>query len=163
MTKPSDITPTSVALTQQFGAVVYALTAPLVLAILNARRGIESRQSIYYTLGSGEAFMISLSLYQAYALNGGGFSPKSLLGLSANLAPLLLWHLYVLGPVRLRRHMRYEGLILELIWSPDMIWRLLFGRYGDFSIWSSSISAAASNSQAIPYIVVEMELLASYQ
>ena len=44
-----------------------------------------------------------------------------------------------------------------------MIWRLLFGRYGDFSIWSSSISAAASNLQAIPYIVVEIELLASYQ
>src|SRR5712672_966001 len=59
--------------------------------------------------------------------------------------------------------MRYEGLILELIWCPHMIWRLLFGRCGDFSIWSSSISAAASNSQAIPYIVVEMELLASYQ
>ena len=68
-----------------------------------------------------------------------------------------------IGPVRLRRHMRYEGLILELIWSPYMIWRLLFGRYGDFSIWSSSISAAASNLHAIPYIVVEMELLASYQ
>ena len=63
----------------------------------------------------------------------------------------------------MRRHMRYEGVILELIWSPYMIWRLLFGRYGDFSIWSSSISAAASNSQAMPHIVVEMELLASYQ
>ena len=59
--------------------------------------------------------------------------------------------------------MRYEGLILELIWGPYMIRRLLFGRYGDFSIRSSSISAAASNLQAIPYIVVEMELLASYQ
>ena len=68
-----------------------------------------------------------------------------------------------MGPVRLRRHMRYEGLILELIWSPHMIWRLLFGRYGDFSIWSSSISAAASNPQANPYIVADIELLASYQ
>ena len=29
VTKPSDITPTSVALTQQFGAVVYALNTPL--------------------------------------------------------------------------------------------------------------------------------------
>ena len=67
------------------------------------------------------------------------------------------------GPVRLRRHMQYEGLILELIWSPHMIWRLLFGRYGDFFIWSSSISAAASNPQAIPYIVVELKLLAPDQ
>ena len=40
--------------------------------------------------------MISLSLYQAHALNGGRFSPKSLLGLSANLAPLLPWCPYVL-------------------------------------------------------------------
>ena len=30
VTKPSDITPTSVALTQQFGAVVYAFNMPLV-------------------------------------------------------------------------------------------------------------------------------------
>ena len=37
--------------------------------------------------------MVSLSLYQAYALDGGGFSPKSLLGLSANLDPPLLWRL----------------------------------------------------------------------
>jgi hypothetical protein len=44
-----------------------------------------------------------------------------------------------------------------------MIWRLLFGRYGNFSVWSFSILAAAPNSQAIPYIAVEMELLASYQ
>ena len=86
----------NLCLTQQFGAVVYALTTPPVLAILNTRGRIESRQSIYYTLGSSEVFTISLSLYQAYALNGGRFSQKSLLGLSANLAPLLLWCLYVL-------------------------------------------------------------------
>ena len=32
-----------------------------------------------------------------------------------------------------------------------MTWKLLFDRYGDFSIWSSSISDATSNLQAIPW------------
>jgi len=41
--------------------------------------------------------------------------------------------------------------------------RVSFGRYGDFWIWSSSISVSASNLQAILYTVVEMELLAPFQ
>jgi len=39
----------------------------------------------------------------------------------------------------------------------------VFGQSGDFLIWSSSRSAAASNSHALPYIVVKLELLASDQ
>jgi hypothetical protein len=39
----------------------------------------------------------------------------------------------------------------------------VFGQSGDFLIWSSSRSPTASNSHALPYIVVEVELLASDQ
>jgi len=39
----------------------------------------------------------------------------------------------------------------------------VFGQSDDFLIWSSSRSATASNSHALPYIVVELELLASDQ
>ena len=39
----------------------------------------------------------------------------------------------------------------------------MFGQSDDFLIWSSSRSATASNSHALPYIVVELELLASDQ
>jgi hypothetical protein len=35
----------------------------------------------------------------------------------------------------------------------------LFGQSGDFLIWSSSRLATASNSPALPYIVVELKLL----
>jgi len=51
----------------------------------------------------------------------------------------------------------------ELIWSPNLIWRRLFGQSDDFLIWSSSRSATASNSHALPYVVVESEVLASDQ
>ena len=55
------------------------------------------------------------------------------------------------------------GFRTELIWSLNLIWRCLFGQSGDFLIWSSSRSATASNSHALPYIVVELEVLASDQ
>ena len=51
----------------------------------------------------------------------------------------------------------------ELIWSLNLIWRWVFGQSGDLLIWSSSRSATASNSHALPYIVVELKLLASDQ
>ena len=41
--------------------------------------------------------------------------------------------------------------------------RVLFGKSDDFWIWSSSISASASNLQAILYIVVVMRFLAPFQ
>ncbi|OCL14331.1 hypothetical protein AOQ84DRAFT_384792 [Glonium stellatum] len=94
--KPSGITPTSLALTQHFGALAFTLTAPLVLAIPNTRRGIESRQSVYCTLGAGEVCIISLALYQTYRFDDSGFSLTSLLGTTVTLAPVLLWRLYVL-------------------------------------------------------------------
>jgi len=39
----------------------------------------------------------------------------------------------------------------------------VFGQSDDFLIWSSSRSATVSNSHALLYIVVELELLASDQ
>ena len=39
----------------------------------------------------------------------------------------------------------------------------MFGQSDDFLIWSSSRSATASNLHALPYIVVELKLLASDQ
>ena len=62
---------------------------------------------------------------------------------------------YRLGRVRLQLQIESGGFRTELIWSLNLIWRFL--------IWSSSRSATASNSHALPYIVVELELLASDQ
>ena len=55
------------------------------------------------------------------------------------------------------------GLRTGLIWNLNLIWRCLFGQSCDFLIWSSSRSATASNSHALPYIVVKLKLLASDQ
>ena len=68
-----------------------------------------------------------------------------------------------LGRVRLQLQIRSGGFKTELIWSFNLIWRCLSGQSGDFLIWSSFRSATASNSHALPYIVVELELLASDQ
>jgi len=67
------------------------------------------------------------------------------------------------GSVRLQVQIESGGFRTELIWSVNLIWRCLFGQSGDFLIWSSSRSATASNSHALPYIVVELKLLASDQ
>ena len=68
-----------------------------------------------------------------------------------------------LGRVRLQLQIESGGFRTELIWSLNLIWRCLFGQSGDFLIWSSSRSPTASNSHALPYIVVKLELLASDQ
>ena len=67
-----------------------------------------------------------------------------------------------LGRVRLQLQIESGGFRTELIWSLNLIWRCLFGQSGDFLIWSSR-SATASNSHALPYIVVELNFLASDQ
>ena len=76
---------------------------------------------------------------------------------------LLYENCFSLGGVRLQLQIESRGFRTELIWSLNLIWRCLFGQSGDFLIWSSSGSATASNSHALPYIVVELELLASDQ
>ena len=70
---------------------------------------------------------------------------------------------YALGRVRLQLQIESRGFRTELIWGLNLIRRCLFGQSGDFLIWSSFRSATASNSHALPYIVVELELLASDQ
>jgi hypothetical protein len=55
-----------------------------------------------------------------------------------------------LGCVRLQLQIESGGSRTELIWSPNLI-------------WSSSRSATASNSHALPYVVIESEVLASDQ
>ncbi|OCK81936.1 hypothetical protein K432DRAFT_325292 [Lepidopterella palustris CBS 459.81] len=97
VSKPSDITPTSTAATQQYAAVVFGMTVPMILGIPNTRRAIESRHSLYYMLGSAEVCIISLALYQAYGPGkGSGFSPDSLFSLITQLGPALLWRCFVL-------------------------------------------------------------------
>ena len=49
---------------------------------------------------------------------------------------------------------------INLIWMSNLNLTRSFGDSDDFSIWSSSRSAVASNLHALPYEVVVLELLA---
>jgi hypothetical protein len=92
-----DITPTAVTWTQVTGALVYALATPLILAIPNTRRGIETRAPTYYTLAAGEVGVVAVALYKAFVFgDDSGWSTGALLAASAVLAPTLAWRMYVL-------------------------------------------------------------------
>jgi len=94
---PSQITPLAVSLTQWFGAVVFALTAPLILCLPNTRRAVESRTTTYWTLAAGEGILVPLFLWQlGNGEEGSGFTRQALVMGAVQLGALVGWRLYVL-------------------------------------------------------------------
>ena len=78
------------------GALVYALSVPLLLGLPNSRRGIESRAPTYYTLAAGELGAIAVAGYKAlYEGDASGWSKGALWGVCACLAPFMFWRGYV--------------------------------------------------------------------
>ncbi len=97
VSKPSEITATAQTLTQWLGALGYVLTVPMLLAIPNTRRGIESRPTVYHSLAAGELCLIPLLLYQALVKQEeSGMSRKGLLMGMASMLPHLPWRFFVL-------------------------------------------------------------------
>lgn len=95
--KPSEITATATTVTQWLGALGYILTVPMLLAIPNTRRGIESRTTVYYSLAAGELALIPLLLYQALVKReASGMSRKGLLMGMGSMVPHLPWRFWVL-------------------------------------------------------------------
>lgn len=120
---PSDGTASAATLLQWIGALFIGMTPQLFLALPNSKQAIESRRTVYWTLGAGEATLVPLLLWQAaksaaasgevlekvgakVGLGGQGFSTKVLLGAAVMLGTPLLGRAYV------------------LFWRPE-----LFGRY----------------------------------
>ena len=68
-----------------------------------------------------------------------------------------------LGYVWLQLQNQSRGFRINLIWRSNLNLTRSFGDSDDFSIWSSSRSAVASNLHALPYEVVVLELLAPDQ
>ncbi|GAB7348006.1 hypothetical protein MBLNU459_g5501t2 [Dothideomycetes sp. NU459] len=95
VTRPSEITDTAATMAQLFSTlVVGALTPLLLLGVPNTRSAIESRRTIYYTLGAGEAFLIPYFLYQA-TVGHSGLTPLACLGMASCLIPPVSWRAYV--------------------------------------------------------------------
>jgi hypothetical protein len=89
--------PSSITLLQAFGTIIFALTVPLVMCIKD-RPGVEdTRRVVYWTLGVGEALLIPLLLIKAMEGDKSGFKSDILVGGAANLVPILLWRVWVLG------------------------------------------------------------------
>lgn len=94
---PSQITPLAVSLTQWLSAVVFALTAPLLLCLPNTRRAVESRTTAYWTLAMGEGILVPIFLWQlGKGEEGSGFTRRALVAATVQLGALVGWRLYVL-------------------------------------------------------------------
>jgi hypothetical protein len=62
VTNPSESKVASAALVQWLGALTCGLAVPLLRAIPNTRGAIESRRTVYFTLGAGEALLNPIML-----------------------------------------------------------------------------------------------------
>ena len=99
LNNPSQVNASSVFFARFFGGlVVGALTPGLLYGYQNTRQGIESRKTVYVSLGLGECVLIPLLI--AEAMKGGGrdaaLSVHAALAAILLLAPPLLWRIYVL-------------------------------------------------------------------
>lgn len=88
--------PSTLTLVQGFGAMVYALTVPLILSLPDGPQAKAVRAITYYTLGAGELFLIPLLLVKAKQDPASGFKSDVLMKAVGSLAPFAAWRAYVL-------------------------------------------------------------------
>ena len=98
----SAITPTTILFARAVGATILALTPQLLFALPDSKGVAEQRKLVYLTLGTGEAALIPLFLWEAFRatdaekmLSGGGFSRSSALLSVATFLLLLIWRVWV--------------------------------------------------------------------
>ncbi|MCJ1398924.1 hypothetical protein MMC11_002125 [Xylographa trunciseda] len=89
--------PLAVSLTQWLGGLTCGLAAPLLLAYPNTKRAMESRTTVYWTLGAGEGALVPLLLWQYMSEGrGSGLPGGFLLGAAGVLAATAVWRLWVM-------------------------------------------------------------------
>lgn len=112
MTSTGAASPATAQLLQWLGALTLGLTPQLLLALQNTKTAIESRATVYVTLGAGEAMLIPVMLWQAGVGDEGGFTGKALVRAAGVLLVPLVWRVYVLG------------------WRPELLGRYVEGGEG---------------------------------
>ncbi|MCJ1386503.1 hypothetical protein MMC17_009629 [Xylographa soralifera] len=89
--------PLAVSLTQWLGGLICGLAAPLLLAYPNTKRAMESRTTVYWTLGAGEGALVPVMLWQYMSQGqGSGLPGGFLLGAAGVLAATAAWRLWVM-------------------------------------------------------------------
>ncbi len=96
------ITPTTILFGRVTGAMILAVTAPLLYGIPDKSGVAEQRKSTYLTLGTAETVLVPLLLWEAFRatdpekiLSGGGFSRSVALESAASLLAILSWRSWV--------------------------------------------------------------------
>ncbi|KAK6949862.1 hypothetical protein Daesc_008185 [Daldinia eschscholtzii] len=90
----SGIPPSSALLWQVYGALVLALTVPLVLCIPDSKAIAEKRRIVFATLIAGEVFLEAILLWHVFQPDNSGFTSTSLILSAAFLLPALSWHTF---------------------------------------------------------------------
>jgi hypothetical protein len=96
---PSHINPSTILFTRLFGGIIVGgLTSALWAGLPNTRSAMESRKTVYITLGMGEVLLIPILAMEA--TKGGNkdaaLSVKACVATIFALLPPLLWRVYVL-------------------------------------------------------------------
>ncbi|KAI8961064.1 hypothetical protein F5Y11DRAFT_245092 [Daldinia sp. FL1419] len=94
VTSSSDVPPSSALLWQVYGALVLALTIPLLLCISDSGAAKEKRQIVFTTLLAGEVFLEAILLWHASRRDESGFTLTSLVLSAVFLLPALSWHTF---------------------------------------------------------------------
>ncbi|KAI1402873.1 hypothetical protein F4819DRAFT_260616 [Hypoxylon fuscum] len=89
------VPPSSAVLWQVYGALVLALTVPLIQCIPDSQAVTEKRRIVFQTLIAGEVFLEALLLWHSIRPAESGFSLTALLLTAVNLLPALSWHSFV--------------------------------------------------------------------
>ncbi|KAI0844841.1 hypothetical protein F5Y00DRAFT_186525 [Daldinia vernicosa] len=94
VTPNSTVPPSSSLLWQVYGALVLALTIPLVLCIPDSKAVREKRQIVFTTLLAGEVFLEAVLLWHVSRPDESGFTLTSLVLSAVFLLPALSWHAF---------------------------------------------------------------------
>ncbi|KAI0382768.1 hypothetical protein F5Y04DRAFT_43233 [Hypomontagnella monticulosa] len=90
----SSVPPSSAILWQVYGALVLALTVPLIQCIPDSRAAVEKRRIVFQTLLAGEVFLEALLWSHIYQRDKSGFSLTALVLSAVFLLPALSWHAF---------------------------------------------------------------------
>ncbi|KAI0114726.1 hypothetical protein F4814DRAFT_291170 [Daldinia grandis] len=90
----SNVPPSSSLLWQVYGALVLALTIPLILCIPDSEAVREKRQIVFTTLLAGEVFLEAILFWHVSRIDNSGFTLTSLVLSAVSLLPALSWHTF---------------------------------------------------------------------